>query len=89
MPAARRHRRYQKPPGRRRALELLADAGAHGCPAGTLAAAGYGAGDLLVLVLEGFASANGDRPADMSCVYDLSRVTITAAGRQALADRCD
>ena len=58
MPAARRHRRHSKPPGRRRALELLADASAHGCPAGTLAAAGYGAIDVLGLVREGFASPN-------------------------------
>ena len=89
MPAARRHRRYQKPPGRRRALELLAAAGAHGCPAGTLAAAGYGAIDVLGLVREGLATPNAARPADRSCTYDLSRVTITAAGRQALADRTD
>jgi hypothetical protein len=86
MPAARRHRRHSKPPGRRRALELLADAGPAGCPAGTLAAHGYSADDLLALVREGLASPNGARPADMSCTYDLSRVTITEQGRAALAE---
>jgi hypothetical protein len=39
----RRHHNKPGKPGRRRALELLAAAGPAGCPAGTLAAAGYAA----------------------------------------------
>jgi hypothetical protein len=83
-PAAHR-RRKQKPPGRTRALELLADAGPAGCPAGTLAAAGYGAFDLLRLVREGLVTPHAAHAADFRCTYDLSRVTITAEGRALLA----
>jgi hypothetical protein len=85
MPAARRHRRKQKPPGRTRALELLAAAGAQGCPAGTLAAAGCAAADLHALVSEGFATANAVHLAGNNRAFDLSQLQITAAGREALA----
>jgi hypothetical protein len=86
MPAAHR-RRHSKPPGRTRALELLAATGPAGCAAGTLAAHGYSATDVLGLVREGLATPHAARPADMSRTYDLSRVTITEQGREALADR--
>jgi hypothetical protein len=84
MPAARRHHRHHKP-GRRRVLELLAAAGPAGCAAGTLAAHGCDAGDLLALVREGLASPAADRLADDSRSFDLTRVTITAEGRALLA----
>ena len=78
MPATRRHR--SKPPGRRRALELLAGCGDAGCPAGTLAASGFGIADMMALVREGLASPNAE-PLGM---YDLSWLRITDAGRRAL-----
>ena len=57
MPTTRQRRR-SKPPGRRRALELLAGAGPAGCSADVLAAHGYSATDLLALVREGLATPN-------------------------------
>jgi hypothetical protein len=78
MPATRRHR--SKPPGRRRALELLAGCGDAGCPAGTLAASGFGIADMMALVRAGLASPNAERLG----MYDLSWLRITDAGRRAL-----
>jgi hypothetical protein len=70
MPATRRHRR--KPPSQRSALRLLAAAGPVGCPAGTLAASGFGVADLIMLVHAGLATPAAELLVDQQRTFDLS-----------------
>jgi hypothetical protein len=82
MPASRHRRR--KTPSQRSALRLLAECGPAGCSANVIMQRGFCAADMIALIREGLASPNAERRGDMSCTYDLSRVTITAAGIAAL-----
>jgi hypothetical protein len=81
----RRRHRHPRPPGRRAALTLLADAGAKGCDTAALVAIGFATIDLYGLVREGLASANAERSTAQGRVFDLSRLRITEAGREMLA----
>jgi len=71
-------------PDRRRALELLA-----GCPDGCtdalMFANGFTAEQLLDLVHAGLATAHAERMVADERTIELGRVTITEAGRRALA----
>jgi len=82
----RRHR-HPKPPGRRAVLELLAGAGSAGCDTSCLLAFGFTVLDLYELVRAGIAAPRAERVADGARELDLSRLRITEAGREALADR--
>jgi hypothetical protein len=86
MPAVRRHR-YSKRPRRRAALELLAGAGQAGCDATALLALGFAVPDLLMLLRDGLAVPRADRVVNgRRRQFDLSRLFVTQAGREALAE---
>jgi hypothetical protein len=78
-------RRYPKRYRRRATLELLAGAGSAGCDARALVALGFDAPGLLVLLRDGLAAPRVDRAVDGRRQFDLSRLYLTAAGREALA----
>ena len=81
----RHHNSKPGKPGRRRALELIAGAGPSGFPATALAAHGFTTADIMALVYTGLAAPKAERTANQSRETDISYLTITEAGRQALA----
>jgi hypothetical protein len=69
----------------RRALEILAGS-PHGCTEGTLRAHGFTVGLLARIVRAGFATANPEIVEAGGRTLSMLRLTITDAGRRALAD---
>lgn len=68
----------------RRALELLADAGPHGCTGATFLASGFKVGMLAKLVRDGLAAAHRKPVKADERQIEVARVMITAAGRKAI-----
>ena len=71
---------------RRRALEMLADAGFRGCTGATLLDHGFDIDMIADLVLEGFATANQETLRIGRRKVQVARVRITNAGRSALGE---
>ena|SRR5215468_611866 len=67
----------------RRALEVLAASGRHGCTDSTLLTHGFTV-ELLGLIRDGFARAQADRAWVDGQMIEVARVRLTNAGRQAL-----
>jgi hypothetical protein len=69
----------------RRALELVSDAGQHGCTGATLLAHGFGIDMLADVIRYGLASAHREPLMSVGQrQIDVARVRITDAGRRAL-----
>jgi len=81
---ARRSRRLPKP-DRQRALELLASC-RDGCTEAILIAHGFSIEQMVELVQAGLATATAERMMAGKKPMGVTRVRITDAGRQALAD---
>jgi hypothetical protein len=73
------------PPTRRRALELLSDAGTEGCSEAVMLAHGFTAEQLVDLVRIGVATATPQPIVTGRGRYEIPMLRITEAGREALA----
>jgi hypothetical protein len=82
-----RTRRRTPKPDHRRALELLASSGAEGCTEGIMLAHGFSVEQLVDLVRAGLATAETEHVVARSSTFEVARVKITDAGRQALTDQ--
>jgi len=71
---------------RRRALEILAEAGFRGCTGATLLDQGFNIDMIADLVIEGFAAANQETMRTGGRKIQVARVRITEAGRRALEE---
>jgi len=69
---------------KRRALELLADAGKQGCTGATFFAYGFKADILAELVGAGLALVHRQTPNAGEWPIEVARIMLTAAGRRAL-----
>jgi hypothetical protein len=78
-----RSRRYPKP-DRRRALELLASAGAEGCSEQVLRAHGFAIEQIVGLVRAGLATATPQRTRAGPEILEVAVLRITREGRKAL-----
>jgi hypothetical protein len=79
-----RRRPRQPKPDRRRALELLASAGAEGCTEAVMLANGIDIDTMVEIIVEGLATATPQRTRAGREVLEVARLRITDAGRQAL-----
>jgi hypothetical protein len=71
----------------RRALELLSDAGPHGCTGATFLAYGFKVDMLAELIRDGLAAAHRKPMKAGERRIEVARVTITTAGRKAIEGR--
>ena len=71
----------------RRALELLSDAGPHGCTGATFLAYGFKVDMLAKLVRDGLVAAYREPMKAGERQIEVARVTITTAGRKAIEGR--